>query len=129
MITMIKTAFLVAFLLLVSAPATADTVLHIWSCQLNEGKTRADILEVSKAWTDAAKTIDGGADIDVSLEFPYAANVPDGSFNFILSIPSTRTWGIWEENYPGSAAAEIDAAWSEVATCSNSSLWSSVPIV
>jgi len=125
---MLKTVLLGAMGLFLTAPAMADAVLHIWSCKLNDGKTPADILEVSKTWVDAAKTIDGGADIELTLEFAYAANVPDGSFNFVLSMPNTRVWGVWEENYPGSAAAQVDVAWSEVATCSNSSLWNSVSI-
>lgn len=123
-----KTVSFALAVLVFATQAMADPILHIWSCKLNDGKTRADLMEVTREWTDAAKTITGGEDIEVSLEFPIAANVPDGSFNFILAIPNTRTWGIWEGNYAGSAAADVDEEWSEVASCSNSSLWNSVSI-
>ena len=124
----IKICLAAAAAALFSMPANADSVLHIWTCQLNDGKTGEDLMAVTEAWLDAAKAIDGGADIELSLEFPIAANVEDGTFNFVMSIENARTWGEWEQNYPGSRASEVDEDWGEVATCQNSSLWNSVTI-
>ena len=109
--------------LLLAGTAQADPILHIWSCQLNEGKTGMDLMEANQKWLAAAKEIDDSDSIEASVEFPYAANVPDGSFNFVMSIENAAAWGAFQSKYPGSAVEEADAEWSEVATCQNSSLW------
>ena len=114
--------------LLFTAPAFADPVLHIWSCQLNEGKTGMDLLEVNQKWLAAAKEIDDSDSLELSIEFPFAANVGDGAFNFVVAIENAAAWGAWQSKYQGSAAQEVDAEWSEVATCQNSSLWNSFTI-
>ena len=114
--------------LLLTAPALADPVLHIWSCTLNEGKTGDDLMEVNQKWLAAAKEIDDSDSIELTIEFPFAANVGDGAFNFVLAIENAAAWGAWQSNYAGSSAQEVDQEWSEVATCQNSSLWNSIPV-
>jgi hypothetical protein len=115
-------------MLLFTAPVHADSVVQIWTCKLNDGKTRDDLVAVSSAWLKAAKTMDGGDAIQVSLEYPVAAEGGDGSFNFVMIIADTKTWGVFNNDYSDSPAGEADEAWGEVATCSSSSLWASVDI-
>ena len=121
-------SFTAALMLLFTAPAFADSILHIWSCELRDGKTNDDLVAVSEAWLKAAKGMDGGADVQVTLEFPIAADAGDGEFSFVLTIDDTKTWGVFNNDYGDSAAGEADEAWFEVATCSKSSLWTSVDI-
>jgi hypothetical protein len=116
----------VMFLFAVSA--YADSVVQVWSCKLNDDKTNADLVAVSSAWLKAAKTMEGGDGLEVYLDFPVAAPVGDGSFNFILIAADTKTWGVFNNDYADSPAGEADEAWGEVATCSGSSLWASVKI-
>jgi hypothetical protein len=124
-----KFASLAALLMfLFTAPAYADAVLHIWQCKLNDGKTPADVVAVSSDWLKAARSMEGGADLEVSLEFPIAADAGDGDFSFVLVAADTRTWGIFNQDYVDSPAGEADEAWGEVATCSKSSMWNSVEI-
>ena len=111
-----------------TASAFAD-VLHIWTCELNDGKTFADAEDVSSAWLKVAKSMEGGEDLEVFLDFPFAANVGDGSFNFVLVAADAKTWGVWFNNAdPDSPIVEANATWAEVAACSGSSLWNSVEI-
>ena len=124
----IKKALLATVAVLLSTPAFSDSVLHIWSCKVNDGKTSQDLLDVNQKWLAAAKAIEGGESIELTIEVPLAANVADGSFNFVLSIADAAAWGEWQSNYVGSRAAEVDQEWSEVATCENSSLWSSYTV-
>ena len=102
----------------------ADSVLHIWKCKANDGKTVADVTAESVAWLEAARTVDGGDDLSVYLEWPIAANMGDGGFNFVMSVADEQTWGTW---YGSESASDVmgaaNIAWSEVATCSKSSLW------
>ena len=110
-----------------ASPVLANSTLHIWSCKLNDGKTTAEVMAVSSAWLKAAKSMEGGADLNLSLEFPLATDSGD-SFNFVLEAADAKTWGLFMNGYENSPAAKADEAWGEVASCSRSSLWNSVDV-
>ena len=114
---------------LIAAPAFADNIIQIWACQLNDGKTGADAVEVSSTWLDSAKKIEGGEDFNVLLRFPIAASAGDDDFRFVLVVADAKTWGVWVDNSTDDAnLAEANDAWNEVASCSGSSMWAGVPI-
>jgi hypothetical protein len=113
---------------LFTAPAYADSIVHLWSCKLNDGKTGADVIAASSVWLKAAKSNEGGEDIEAFVEFPIAAGTGDYDFTFVLVIADTKTWGVYNYDYLNSPAGEAEEAWGEVATCSASSLWESVEI-
>jgi hypothetical protein len=116
-------------MLLFTASAFADSVVHIWTCELNDGKTGEDVVAASSSWLEVAKSMEGGADLEVYLEFRIAANVGDNGFNFVLIAADEKTWGTWYgSDDPDSAMQDANTAWSDVATCSGSSLWFSVEI-
>jgi len=110
--------------MLFSASASADSILHIWTCKVNDGMTGDNVTTASIAWLEAARTVEGGEDMSVYLDVPIAANMGDGGFNFVMSLPDEKTWGAW---YGNEAASDVmgaaNDAWNEVATCSSSSLW------
>lgn len=107
-----------------SAPVFADSVLHIWECKLNAGMTSDNVTTASIAWLDAARTVEGGEDMSVYLDWPIAANVGDGGFSFVMSLADEKTWGAWYGNETVSEVmSEANDAWNAVATCSGSSLW------
>ena len=124
----VLTSLFAAFMFVCSGSAFADNAVQLWKCQLNDGKTADELLAVSKAWLDAAKTMDGGADLEVYVEFPEATNDATGSINWVLIAPDMATWGLFTNGYQDSAAAEADAAFFEVAECNTSSLWTSVQV-
>lgn len=70
----------------------------------------------------------GGKDLKLSLEFPIAADSGDGSFNFVLTVLDAKTWGVFMNDYGGSAAEKADEAWTKVASCSGSGIWNSVDV-
>ena len=113
---------------LFTAPAYADSIVQLWSCKLNDGKTGDDLVAASSVWLKAAKTNEGGEDIEAFLEFPIAADTGDDDFTFVLVVADTKTWGVFNQDYPDSPAGEAEEAWGEVATCSASSLWASVKV-
>ena len=116
-------------MLLFAASAFADSVVHIWTCELNDGKTGADATAVSSEWVKVAKSREGGENLEVYLEWPIAASAGDDSFNFVLIVADEKTWGVWfGGDDPDSAMQDANTAWSEVAACSGSSLWYSVEI-
>ena len=122
----------IASALLLFTPSAFAEFLQIFQCQLNDGKTYADAVEVSSSWLAAAKTGDGGENIEVYLHFPIAANVGDRNFVFVLVAADEKTWGTWYtwfgiDGYV-SQTAEANDAWAEVAGCSSSALWNSQKI-
>lgn len=126
--TKLASALTAAAMILIAAPASADSLVHMWHCQLNDDQTVAELEAVSADWLKAARGMKGGEEIEVYLEFPIAADAGDGQFSFVMIIADAKTWGIFMNDYDGSPAAEADEAWSEVAACSGSSVWASVEI-
>jgi len=113
---------------LFTAPAYADSIVQLWSCKINDGKTEDDLVAASSAWLKAAKTNEGGEDIEAFLDFPIAADYGDDDFTFVLVVADTKVWGAFNHDYFDSPAGEAEEAWGEVATCSASSLWASVKV-
>jgi hypothetical protein len=117
---------LAALLMMLFTTSSYADVRQVWTCKLNDGKTGADLVKVSSSWLKAAKTMDGGKDLEVRLNFPLAASVGDGGFTFVLIAADAKTWGIFYTNYVDSPAAKADVEWGAVASCSSSALWNSV---
>ena len=124
-----KLSMLVASVLLITciSAARADSVVQLWTCELNEGKTQAELVEVTVAWLNAATSMDSAKGFEVYLEFPIASDNL-GVFTFVLVADNVKNWGAVEDAYAGSAAAEADEVWNDVADCSTSTLWNSVKI-
>lgn len=124
-----KLSILVASVLLIACinPARADSVVQLWTCELNEGKTQAELMAVSVAWMNAVNSMDGAEAFEGHLEFPIASDNLN-VFTFVLIADNAKNWGAFEDAYEGSAAAEADEAWGDVADCSTSTLWNSVKI-
>jgi len=112
---------------LFTASAFAD-VMEVMNCKFNDDKTGADLVAVSSAWLKAAKSMEGGEDLEVYLNFPLVADTEDGEFLFIVVFADTKTYGVFMNGYSNSPAGEADEAWYEVATCSGNSLWNSFEI-
>jgi hypothetical protein len=120
---LVASIFLIAYI----SPARADSVVQLWTCDLNEGKTRAELMEVSVAWMNAVQSMDSSKEFEGYLEFPIASDNL-GVFTFVLVADNAKNWGAYEDAYVGSVAAEADEAWGDIADCSISTLWNSVKI-
>jgi len=122
-------SMLVASVLLIAyiSPARADSVVQLWTCELNEGKTQVELMEVSVAWMNAVQSMDGAEGFEGYLEFPIVSDNLD-VFTFVLIADNAKNWGAFEDAYEGSAAAEADEVWGDIADCSTSTLWNSVKI-
>ena len=116
------------------SPADADSMVQVFACDLKEGNTRTELMEVTAAWVKATKSMDGGKGIETHVEFPLASD-DISKFRFVLVADSGKTWGTFVDSfsalgdaYEGSPIAKADEAWNELASCSSSSLWNSVKI-
>lgn len=121
-------ALSLALTMLLFAGQASANIVQLWECRTNDGSTADDVMRVSKEWTDAARSMDGGADMEVFVEWAEATSGKQGSFNFVMVLADFATWGTFTDNYDGSAAAEADAAFFEAASCDTSTLWDSIEI-
>ena len=118
----------IAIMLLLALPAYADSVVQVWNCELDDGKTYKELEAVSQAWLKAARGMKGGEELEVYLNYAVGAGEDAEGVLFILIAPSFEVWGAFEDGYEDSPAAEADTAFSDVASCSTPSLWGSVKI-
>ena len=51
------TVLLAAAATMLSAPAFADSVLHVRTCKVNDGKTRHELMGVTGKWLHAATRV------------------------------------------------------------------------
>ncbi len=109
-------------------PTDADSIVDRWNCQLNDDKTPADLVAASSVWLKAAKSNEGGEDLEAFLEFPIEADTGDDDFTSVLVFADRKTWDTFYHDYPNSPAGEAEKAWDEVATCTGASVWASVEI-
>ena len=118
-------SFATATLLLLSMSASAD-VAQVWECKLADGKTNDDLIALSKTWLDAAKGLNENA--SVRVYFPIAADAEEGSMIFVFYLPDFTSWGKFEDAYPDSPVATVDAGWNETAPCKTSELYLTVDV-
>lgn len=121
--------FLAVGLTGITTSASADSVIHLWECQLNEGKTVAELTEASSEWLEQAKKATAGDEIEAYTEYRIAAEGSNYSFNFVVVAPDLATWAAWYGDEDAEEKmADADEKWNEVATCHSSSLWYSTEV-
>ena len=118
----------ISMLMILAAPAWSDAALHTVLCVQNEGMTDEKIEAVSAEWLKAARTVKGGENLDLYLNFPVAAKVADVDVALIIITPTFAEWGLFMDNYAGSAAEAVDEKHSDGLDCGNGTLWESFKV-
>ena len=119
--TLIRLAIISLFMLMAS-PVYAEAI-QIFNCEYEGDATEDDVFGMSSKWLAAAKTIEGGENIQIAIRFPVAASVDDIAFKFVLIAPNFAEWGKFTDNYSASKLQEIDDELFKVANCGESSIW------
>ena len=118
----------VSMLMVVAAPAWSDAALHALTCEQDEETSDDQVEAIANEWFKAAKTVKGGENLQLFLNFPVAAKTGEVDVAMILIAPSFSEWGQFMDNYPGSAAETIDDKYEDDLDCGNGTLWESVEI-
>ena len=117
---------IISMLTFVATPAWSVEVLHAIQClqfdELSDDKMEA----ISAEWLKAAKTVIGGENLKLRLQFPIAAKMGEVDVVVIVIAPSFAEWGTFMDNYPGSAAEAIDDKYTDLIDCGNGTLWETV---
>ena len=120
---------LACLFLIVAAPAWSASVVDIFMCQQDEEATKADLERVAKNWLAAARSMDGGADLELYLRFPVVASIGNSDFAAVLVAPSLEMWGKFMDGFEGSPAAKVGKEeFSELADCTDNQLWEVIKI-
>ena len=115
-----------SILLIMAAPTWSAEVLHAIQCQQNDETSDEQVDAITQEWLNAAKTIKGGENLRVRLNFPVAAKVGEVDLVLLVVAPSFAEWGLFMDNYAGSAAEAVDEKYQDSMDCGNGTLWETV---
>ncbi len=112
-----------------AAPAGANEFEHVWTCELHAGKTLDDARAVARTWLEAARSMKGGEQLQVSIRYPIIVGESENRFDFVVRAPSLAVWGAFYDTYDGGTpVAGADLKFAEVAGCSGSTMWESIGV-
>jgi len=117
---------LISMLMMVAAPAwSSSTAVAVYSCEQDEDASEADVRAAAAEWLQAAKGMKDGENIEVYTMFPIAVTVGEKDFMFVVTAPTIAEWGTFMDGYEGSAAADADKKYADIADCPDNALWES----
>jgi hypothetical protein len=120
---------LVFMLMIVAAPTFAAEAMQMWKCEMDDDASEADVTSMAAEWLNAAKTMEGGKNLQASVLFPVAVNATgEVDAFFIVVAPTFEEWGKFWDNYTGSPAEKADIKNQEKIVCPDSVLWESITI-
>lgn len=112
----IAIVIITSLLLGLSAIAAADPVTIVFSCKLNDGKTREEAMAVNSKWLKWARAT-GGTD-EITSSYVTAVIGDFDGFMWVDNYPDIATWGKIADGESG-----LDEAFDEVATCSGNRMY------
>jgi hypothetical protein len=111
MLKKIMFATVTSVFLLLSVAVHAEPVTIVFSCELKDGSTKEDAMEVNAKWLKWARATAGTDEITSSYVSTIIGDF-DG-FMWVDTYPDIATWGKIAD-----ADSEFDAEFDEVSTCS-----------
>ena len=112
----IAIAIITSLLLGLSSIAAADPVSIVFSCKLNDGKTKEEAMAVNSKWLKWARATGGSDEIESSYVSTIVGDF-DG-FLWVDTYPDIATWGKVADSESG-----LDDEFDEVATCSGNRMY------
>ena len=112
----IAVAVFASLLLGLASVAAADPVTVVFSCKLNDGKTKEDAMAVNAKWLKWARETGGSDEITSSYVSTVIGDL--GGFMWVDTYPDIATWGKIADGDSG-----LDDAFNEVSTCSGNRMY------
>ena len=116
MLKKIMLATVTSVFLLLSGAVYAEPVSIVFSCQLKEGSTKEDAMEINARWLKWARATAGSDEITSSYVSTIIGDL--GSFMWVDTYPDIATWGKIVD-----ADSDFDAEFNEVSTCSGNRMY------
>ena len=111
MLKKIMLATLTSVLLLLSVVVHAEPISIVWYCELNDGSTKEDAMEINARWLKWARATGGSDKITSSYVSTVVGDL--GGFMWVDTYPDIATWG-----KVANAESEFDAEFNEISSCS-----------
>lgn len=128
--TIIRT-ILISFLMIFASPAFSNAdlqAIQIFNCHFNDDATTEQVMEMASKWLKAAKTVEGGENLNAYIRFPVAEGDSDIDFKFVITTPSFKEWGAFTDAYEGSAASKVDDENEDLVDCFKSTIWEGIQV-
>ena len=116
MLKKIMLTSVISIFLLLSVAVHAEPVSIVYSCQLKDGSTKEDAMEINARWLKWARATGGSDKITSSYVSTVIGDL--GGFMWVDTYPDISTWGKVID-----ADSDFDAEFDEVSTCSGSRMY------
>ena len=116
MLKKIMFATVTSVFLLLSVAVHAEPVTIVFSCELKDGSTKEDAMEVNAKWLKWARATAGTDEITSSYVSTIIGDL--GSFMWVDTYPDIATWGKIVD-----ADSGLDAEFDAVSTCSGNRMY------
>lgn len=111
MLKRIMLATVTSVLLLLSVAVHAEPISIVWYCELKDGNTKEDAMEINARWLKWARTTGGSDKITSSYVSTVVGDL--GGFMWVDTYPDIATWG-----KVANAESEFDDEFNEISSCS-----------
>ena len=111
MLKKIMLATATSVFLLLSVAVHAEPISIVWYCELKDGSTKEDAMEINARWLKWARTTGGSDKITSSYVSTVVGDL--GGFMWVDTYPDIATWGKVAD-----AESEFDAEFNEISSCS-----------
>jgi hypothetical protein len=109
--------------MMAATPAFAGKAVQMWKCGMEDGVTEEAVHDKAAEWLAAAKTVEGGANLEAYVLFPVVVNATgEVDFVYVLVADNFTEWGTFWDHYQDSDAAELEG---RDTFCPDSVLWDS----
>ena len=106
------------------APFGGGRAVQWWRCELIKDATEEQVLEHAQKWLAAVRTLKGGKNLDLYVNFPVVVNAT-GKFDLLLMLvaPNFEEWGEFWDSYGDSAAGHVEEAGEKILVAPDSVMW------
>ena len=114
-------AIVTSAFLLFAAAAGAEPVSVVYSCKLNDGKTKEEAMAANAKWLKWARATAGTDEITSSY---VTAVIGDfGGFMWVDTYPSAAAWAKLADTDFDEEEPELSAAFDDITTCKGSKMY------
>ena len=111
MLKKIVLATVTSVFMLLSFAVHAEPISIVWYCELKDGSTKEDAMEINARWLKWARATGGSDEITSSYISTVIGDL--GGFMWVDTYPDIATWGKVAD-----ADSEFDAEFNEISSCS-----------
>lgn len=122
----IPTASIAAIVLLGTCLAAnaESTIVEVWDCKLDEGKTIEDVHTANAKWL---AFVNGKVEGEVTSHVGESVVGKQGGFLYVDSFPDLATWGAVKAALESPEGEALEEELDGTATCTNNRLYEMTP--